>query len=240
MPTVFITGASRGIGLAFARQYAADGWGVIASCRDPDTAENLIKLAQSYPSVQLEALDVGEEGSIDELSTTLKDVPIDVLINNAGITAQGRGLIGWDDSTGDYTGTLDHTAWRRVININTVGPIMVTLALLPNIKFGEQRKVIMISSRCGSADMSLFPEYISYNTSKAALNIGMRNMAKLLEPQGIAFASIHPGSVATDMGGQSAPLEPEESVTSMRKIIEGLDVGQSGRFWDYSGSFWPW
>jgi len=239
MPTVLITGASRGIGLEFARQYAAGGWCVIATCRDPQNADKLQKLAQQNPSVQIETLDVADQKSIESLASKLNNVAIDVLINNAGITAQGKGLIGWDSATGDYTGTLNPEAWRNVLNVNTVGPIMTTLAFLPHVKRGTDRKIIMVSSRCGSVGAAPFPEYISYNASKAGLNIGMRNLATLLKPQAIAFMSLHPGNVQTDMGGPNAEITAEASVTGMRSIIANLTLEQSGSFLGYDGTVWP-
>lgn len=241
MPSILITGATRGIGLELCRHYAAAGWRVIATCRDPDKAAALRDLAHSCDAIRIERLDVTDATSIAALAERLKDETLDVLINNAGILSGSSSDTFWadtDDKSQEF-GTIDANGWDKVLRANTIAPIMVTQALLPQIKRGAGRKIIMVSSCVGSIAQP-FPNYIAYATSKAALNMAMRNVAMALQNDNITVVSLHPGWVKTDMGGPNADITVEESVAGMRKVIYGLTLQQSGGFIAYDGNALPW
>lgn len=239
MPTVLITGANRGIGLEFANQYADEKWNVIAACRQPDKADTLQDLARLTSSIQIEKLDVTDQTSIDALASKLNGQAIDVLINCAGIYSGGSGTgIEHDDDTQTF-GTIDPEAWDKVLRTNTIAPIMVTQAFTPHVLLGEQKKIVMLSSMMGSISRNT-KGAIAYRTSKAALNMAMRNVAQALHEHQIAVVSLHPGWVRTDMGGSQAAISTDESVTGMRKIIADLTLEQSGSFLGYDGETWPW
>ncbi|MDX2028778.1 MAG: SDR family oxidoreductase [Alphaproteobacteria bacterium] len=241
MSTVLITGASRGLGLEFVRQYAADGWNVIAACRAPDKAAELQMLAQNK-NVRIEALDVISAPSIATLAAKLKDTAIDVLINNAGVFSgtgrDGRHFMEAEDTTQSF-GTLDPVAWDKVLQANAIAPIMVTQALVPNILKGKDRKIIMITSRMGSIEMAKEGD-IAYRSSKAALNAAMKNISITLKSDQVIVVSFHPGWVKTDMGGANAEITPGESIAGMRKVIVGLTMKDSGKFLGYDGKIYPW
>jgi len=241
MPTVLITGANRGIGLEFAQQYAADGWHVIAACRNPDKADALQALAKTRSAVQIERLDVGDSASIKSLAAKVKEAAIDVLINNAGIvtTKFSPAEAGYFDLPEQKFGTLDAEAWLEVLRIDTIAPLMVSEALTENIARGTERKIIMISSRFGSIELNR-PDAIAYSSAKAALNMAMRKMALTLQARHITVISFHPGWVKTDMGGHDADLTPSDSVASMRLVIGGLTAQNSGQFLRYDGQTIPW
>jgi NAD(P)-dependent dehydrogenase (short-subunit alcohol dehydrogenase family) len=239
MPTVLVTGANRGIGFAFARRYAALGWEVVAACRKPGEAEALKELARESGKVRIEALDVTEGASIVSLAKRLSGVALDVLINGAGIYS---GCAGMDAATADASqtfGSIDAAAWERVLRTNTIAPAMVTQALLPPILRGGAKKIVMISSMMGSIARQTSGA-IAYRTSKAALNMAMRNIAEALRARGVTVVSFHPGWVKTDMGGPGADIAADESAAGMVQIIEGLTLQQSGSFIGYDGRTWPW
>lgn len=235
MPTVIITGAARGIGLEFATQYAAANWQVIATARDPAKAEGLQNLAQSNPHVGIEALDVTSTDSIAALANRLQGQPIDILINNAGIYS-GTGAK--QDHSQSF-GTLDSAAWLKVLQTNSVAPLIVTQGLIDNLRQGQMRKIIMISSMMGSIARTPGGTY-AYRSSKAALNMAMRCLAMDLRGEAFTVASFHPGWVKTDMGGSGADITPQQSVTGMRQQIDALRPEDTGCFLGYDGAKWAW
>ncbi|MBL8670999.1 MAG: SDR family oxidoreductase [Alphaproteobacteria bacterium] len=225
MPTVLVTGASRGLGLELCRQYAAEAWTVIACARSPDKAPGLAAIA----GVRREALDVTDRDQVSDLARRLSGVPIDVVINNAGI--YGRRDAG--------IGCMDFAEWEQVLRVNVLAPFAMAEALLPNLRAGGQKKLATVSSRMGSiAEAS--GNAVPYRSSKAALNMVMKCLATELAGQGIAVAVLHPGWVRTDMGGPGADLSPAESVAGMRKAIAALDLARSGQFVNYDGKTIPW
>ena len=227
MPTVFITGASRGLGLEFARQYCTDDWRVIATCRDPAKAETLSAIGGG---LRIEALDVDDGASIALLAEKLKGESIDVLINNAGI-------FGPKDLTRD---NVDYDAWGRVFRTNVMGPLAVSSALLPNVEKSEGKSIATVTSRMGSiGDTTEGEEYI-YRSSKAAVNMVMTCLANELAGDGVKVVLLHPGWVKTDMGGPDAAIDAKESVTGMRAVIAGLKESDSGGFLNYDGTEIPW
>ena len=227
MPSVLITGANRGLGLEFTRQYAADGWRVFAACRDPAGARNL---AAVEGDVSAETLDVDDGPQVAALANKLSGQPIDVLINNAGI-------YGPKDVTRD---TVVYDAWGQVFRTNAMSPLAVSAAFAANVAQGGQKKIITLSSIMGSiAENDSSGDFI-YRSSKAAVNAVMKSLAGDLKSEGITVAVLHPGWVRTDMGGPDAAIEAPESVTGMRAVIAGLKESDSGRFLNYDGTEIPW
>ena len=227
MPSVLITGANRGLGLEFTRQYAADGWRVFAACRDPAGARDL---AAVEGDVSAETLDVDDGSQVAALANKLSGQPIDVLINNAGI-------YGPKDVTRD---TVDYDAWGQVFRTNTMSPLAVSAAFAANVAQGGQKKIITLSSIMGSiAENDSSGDFI-YRSSKAAVNAVMKSLAGDLKSEGITVVVLHPGWVRTDMGGPDASIEAPESVTGMRAVIAGLKESDSGRFLNYDGTEIPW
>lgn len=223
-PTVLITGANRGLGLEFARQYAADGWKVIGTARKPEQADKLKSL-----SVEIAQLDVADQASVDALAKSIEGQPIDLLINNAGIFPRVNKIeeINFDD-------------YSRTLAVNTLGPVRVTRALLPNLRLGEKKKIVNITSRLGSIALNDYGVFYGYRESKAALNMFTKTLAIELGPEGFTCLTIHPGWVKTDMGGENANLTPQESITGMRAVIEKLGPTDTGTYWSYSGEAVPW
>ena len=223
-PCVLVTGANRGLGLEFAKQYAAAGWHVIGTARNPDGAQEL-----AATGADVVALDVAEAGSVDRLVATLEGRPIDLLINNAGVGARIPSVEG-----------LDAERVERVLAVNLVGPMRVTSALLPNLRKGERKKIVSITSGLGSIENNRGGGYYGYRESKAGLNMFMRSISAELAPEGFACVTLSPGWVRTDMGGANAPLSPEESITGMRAVIADLTVENTGRFLGHDGTVLPW
>jgi NAD(P)-dependent dehydrogenase (short-subunit alcohol dehydrogenase family) len=221
MPTVLITGASRGIGGEFARQYAADGWRVIATCRNPD----------SYDGVgEVHALDVADADSVSALGKAMAGEKIDLLINNAGI--YGPRNLPFDG--------LDYDAWEQVLRINLMGPMRVAAALAGPVMSSQKKKMVFISSKVGSiSDNSSGGSYI-YRSSKTALNIAVKSLSLDISEKGVICLLLHPGWVQTDMGGASAPIDMATSVSGMRAVIERAGAAESGRFFNYDGTSLPW
>lgn len=232
-PRVLITGGNRGIGLAIVRQYAERGWNVVATARKPDEAKELKEIQAKHPALVIEALDVTDFAAIDALAAKYKDKPIDVLVNNAGISAP---------ITAQIFGKLDYDAFRKVLETNTIGPMKLTEALMPSILAGQQKKVVTISSSEGSFGKLNAGRLYWYRASKAAVNMLMLNLAYNVKGKGVTVAAINPGPVDTDfMKGVKMPLQPPaESASKVIGIIDGLKVENTGKFWDYAGGELPW
>lgn len=224
MPTVLITGAGRGLGLEFARQYAADGWHVIACVRNPDKAEALKKIKGE---VTVERLDVVDESHIKALAARLKGQSIDLLINNAGIY-------------GPRGGHNDTKSWLEVFNVNAIAPYHLAEALAPLVAKSKHKTIVNITSQMGSVASTSSADSTIYRSSKAALNMVMKGLSHGLKDQGITVVLFHPGWVKTDMGGSGAPLEAPDSIGAMRKVIARLTAADSGKFFNYDGKPLPW
>lgn len=228
MPNILITGASRGIGREFVRQYAADGWRVFACCRNPAAAEELNALAAaSEGRVTVHKLDVDDGGSVAALQAELAGETFDVLINNAGIIG----------ARGDGLGDMNYDAWAATMSTNVFGPMRVVDAFAGQL--GGAKKLVTISSRMGSI-ANAKNRSIVYRSSKAAVNMVMACLSKELADRGIVTVVFHPGHVQTDMGGADAPVTPKDSVTGMRGVIAGLTPGNNGQFLNYDGSEIAW
>lgn len=232
MWTVLITGANRGLGLEFCKQYAAAGWRVLAVCRRPDQADALLALAVASDRVQLLAADVADFGQIDALAAHLNGTPIDVLLNNAGV---------YGDQAGQGFGRLDYAAWQHTLTINTLAPVKLAEALLPNLRAGQRKLIVTVSSLMGSMADNTSGGSILYRSSKAGVNAAMKSLSIDLAPQGIGVLILHPGWVRTDMGGPNALIDADESVAGMITVIGGFTPAQSGGFLRYGdGKVMPW
>ncbi len=233
-PTVFITGSSRGIGLELTRQYAEKGWNVIATCRSPETATDLNSIASDHPNVQIVQLDVLDFDRIDALAEQYKETPIDVLINNAGISGGGEN---------QNFGEIDFDAFDDVMNVNVKAPIKIAEAFLDLVAASELKKIITISSTEGSIGMISGPPrgYI-YRPSKTAVNMAMRNLAIAVASRKVIVGIINPGAVDTDFmkGVPMALMPPQESVSQVIQVIDNYTLDSSGTFIDYNGEQLPW
>ena len=231
MPSVLITGANRGIGLEFARQYLGDGWQVYAACRDPDSASELRRLAQaSDHNLRILALDVTNPEPIKAAAAELDGQAIDLLLNNAGVGG----------TRGQTIGNIDYKAWAKVLDVNTMGPLRVAEAFVDHVARSERKLIVTLTSGMGSIADNTSGGAFAYRSSKAAVNMVMRSLAIDLAPRGITWVVVNPGWVRTDMGGSHATLTPAESVKRLRDLIETLGPAQSGKFFNYDGREYPW
>jgi len=253
--TIVITGANRGIGLEFTRQYAALGARVIAACRNPDSAIELIALQERYPLLEIAQLDLTNYAEMDSFVGNLEGQPIDILINNAA-------LLG--DMQTQLLGKIDYEQFGQILAVNTIGPMRLSEALIPNVELGTQKKIITLGSAAGSiGSINGYPDLYAYRASKTGLHLLMRNLSFDLADEGIVVGLINPGLVDTrgfsDMlsGKQATPPQfmqivtllkagviqlstPEEAVTQMRTLIENLSAEQSGVFLNADGTPLPW
>jgi NAD(P)-dependent dehydrogenase (short-subunit alcohol dehydrogenase family) len=227
MATVLITGANRGIGLEFVRQYAADGWHVVAACRDPAEAEDL-ELVNG--DVVKQALDVTDPDSVAAFAEAAGGEPIDVLINNAGVYLD-RGIT---------LGEFDYERWRTSFEVNVLGPMRLVEVLADAVGGSKRRIMAFITSQMGSIAENTSGGAYAYRSSKAALNAAVKSLSIDLRPRGIACLLLHPGWVRTDMGGKNATLDVRDSVHGMRRVIEKFDLERTGSFLRYNGETIPW
>lgn len=240
MPTILITGANRGIGLEFCRQYLADGWEVHACCRNPGGADELMSSgAGASGELHLHKMDVGEPEQIEAIATVLKGQPLDVLLNNAGI-ADGYGHGVYESKDDPDIRNYDFDFWEEMLRINTIAPARVTGAFLENIKLGDQKKIINISSGVGSITNIAWAGKYGYCSSKAGLNMATKGMSEWLKPEDIIITPISPGWTRTEMGGPDAMNSIEEAVAGVRSVIAGLTLEDTGRAWNFDGSELPW
>ena len=228
--TVLITGANRGLGLEFVRQYAEKGWQVIACCRAPEQAGSLAEMAQSYETIELQKLDVTSEADINGLATRLQGRPIDHLILNAGVLGEKCATLG----------EMTQAGWLEVLTINTVAPALLIQALHNNVAASEYKVIAGLSTRVASLDDNSSGGMYSYRASKTALNQILVSAAKNLAEQGVKVIALHPGWVQTDMGGQNAMFSAQESVTGLIERINEVTLETSGSFRVFDGSSIAW
>jgi NAD(P)-dependent dehydrogenase (short-subunit alcohol dehydrogenase family) len=235
-PTVLITGASRGIGLELARQYAAKGWRVIATARDPAGAAELQKLAEADPDVRVEALDVTDHAGVAALAAKYRGQPVDLLLLNAaqGPTPQGavRSLakLEFDEATESFA-------------VNAIGPMKVAQAFLDSVAASKRKLIVAVSSDSASLEASAKrPVLYHYRASKAALNMYMHTLSFETPRKGITVVMLHPGIVKTNPGLGRIPgaVETPEAVVRMLGAIDKLTPADNGRFVDYRGETMPW
>ncbi|MDF2114194.1 SDR family NAD(P)-dependent oxidoreductase [Roseiarcaceae bacterium H3SJ34-1] len=219
MPTVFITGARTGLGQEFASQYGAAGWKVIAPTRSD--------------------MDVTDNKSIQAYVASLDGAPVDLLINNAGVRST--------EPAACKLGAFTLDAWLPSLAINAVGPALVTQSLVENLKKGEQKKVVTLSSRLGSIaggggsnSGGSGSSYYAYRVSKSAVNQVNRCLSIDLGPFGFTCVVMNPGWVKTKMGGAGASMSPQDSVEALRGLIAQLDPSRNGQFLEVDGTVLPW
>jgi NAD(P)-dependent dehydrogenase (short-subunit alcohol dehydrogenase family) len=227
MPHVLITGANRGLGLEFARQYAADGWNVITACRHPDAACELRSLDGK---VSIVPFDASDDDSVMKLVAELEGVPLDVVIPNAGIGSGTEKLVS----------QMAREEWMETVAINTFVPVRLAILLRPNLERGTHKKLVGISSLAASISRYEISGHYAYRASKAALNSIWRSLSVEWRPLGVICLLLRPGKVRTRMTGFIGDLSPEESVAGMRQRIAECTIAESGRFLSYDGSEVPW
>jgi NAD(P)-dependent dehydrogenase (short-subunit alcohol dehydrogenase family) len=247
--TVLITGANSGIGLEFTKRYAALGWSVIATHRRSSIPETLAEVIAAHDNVRVERMDVTSAEQIAALAQTLADVPIDLLINNAGVY-NDRGECAEDDCPGDWRtqnlGNLRYGLFDTIMAVNVRGPLMVSEAFADHVAASDRKMIVSISSTNGS----LTDPYgggggaIFYRASKAALNRSMQLVAVALEERGVTVLLLHPGAVATERQAYLADfpgmIDTETSVTGMIEVIDNATFEDRGRFIQYDGTTAPW
>jgi len=228
---VLITGASRGIGLEMVRYGIEQNWRVFACCRHPQQADTLLSLAKlANGGVSVHVADMYELATIQALSYELRNEPIDMLINNAGIYGSDKNKFGH----------VDVQSWINTFQVNSIAPLKISEAMIEQLRMGRQKIIACLSSKMGSmADNGSGGSYI-YRSSKAALNAVVKSMAVDLRADGIKCVALHPGWVKTEMGGPHAEITTRESVTAMFDIMQSLQPADSGRFIDIDGTDIPW
>ncbi|MBO1270271.1 SDR family oxidoreductase [Shewanella sp. 4t3-1-2LB] len=229
MPQLLITGANRGIGLALTELYLASGWDVVACCRDPSQADDLLYLISDNPGLEVYQLDVTDYDGLAALARELDDRPIDLLINNAGYYGPNAVLLG----------DIPVEEWRKVLEINTIAPLKVTEAFLPQLR-RTKGTVACISSKMGSIEENHSGGSYLYRSSKAALNAVNKSLALDLSPDAITAVVIHPGWVRTDMGGPHGLIDTATSAQGIKALLERLTPQDSGKFFDYQGRQLAW
>jgi NAD(P)-dependent dehydrogenase (short-subunit alcohol dehydrogenase family) len=229
MSTWLITGANRGIGFELTKQAVAAGHSVIATTRRPAEARDLNALAaKSGGKVEIMALEVSDATSVAALAGKLAGRPVHVLVNNAGIRPAERPAL-----------STDFAAFANVLEINTLSPLRVTEALVPNLEAANGAKVLTITSMLGAFSFGRVEE-LGYCVSKTAVNRAMVLVADALKSKKIAVGLVSPGWVRTDMGGEGAPLSVEDSVRGLMQQIETLSLANTGSFRNYKGEPSPW
>ena len=228
MSTVLITGANRGLGYEFVKQYSENGFEVLACCRNKNNAKELKELAETSNKIKVYELDVGNVKEIKNLSQQLQNEKIDVLINNAGI---------YRSST---VGNINYDEWIESFKVNTIAPYQIVENFLNQIQNSDLKKVVSITSKMGSIDDNNSGGSYIYRSSKTALNSMMRSLTHDLKNQGIATLTLHPGWVRTDMGGPGGWIDSFESVQGMIKQIDKLTIDDSGKYLDYAGKSINW
>lgn len=226
MITILITGTNRGIGLEMARQALAKGWTVYGSARgevtDPDAH------ICHHPNFHDQVFDVTDHDAVRAAAAGI-DAPIDILINNAGVIGPKR------QSTLD----MDFDGFAETLAVNTLAPLAVAQAFLPQLKQSPNPRILTISSQMGRMSYAK-SDQIAYRASKAAVNKVMQGLATDLKPMGVAVALVHPGWVRTDMGGAGADIDTSESASGILTLAEALTLEGTGQFYNWDGSIAEW
>ncbi len=230
MPTLLITGANRGIGLELCKQYLNESWDVHACCRKPKKAKELNELADKNNTLTIHELEVTKEKQMDALKKALKDKPVDILINNAGVHALGASQFG----------KTDDEAWEEAVAVNLIAPMKMMEHFVENIAMSDKKLIASMSSKMGSMNDNGSGGAYAYRATKAALNAVMVSAAHDLRHLDITALILHPGWVRTDMGGPHGETSVEQSGEMLRKILDECDITDSGKFFDIDGTVIPW
>jgi NAD(P)-dependent dehydrogenase (short-subunit alcohol dehydrogenase family) len=228
---ILITGANRGLGLEMVKSYLNDNQRVIATCREPESATELLNLQSDYKQqLDIMTLDVSSAEQRQSLRDKLSETPLDLFISNAGVYG-GRGQI---------FGKIEEDIWLETFKINTIAPLILSQLLLPNLLKGNHKTIAMLSSKMGSIDDNGYGHAYIYRSSKTALNSVVKSMSIDLKEQAIRVLALHPGWVRTDMGGADGKIDVTESIAGLRQTIDRNDLKDSGRFFAYDGVEIPW
>ena len=228
--SILITGTNRGIGLEFVKHYLKNNEKVIATCRNKNSAKDLLELKNTTSNLSLVELDVSNPNSINEFASNITDQPIDTFINNAGVFGPRN----------NEFGNFNAKEWLDVFNINTIAPLLITQKILKNLRLGKNKKLAFISSKVGSIEDNTGGGMYIYRTSKTALNQVIKSLSIDLKEENFIAVALHPGWVQTDMGGPNALIDTKTSVKGMAEVIDSLVLKNSGRFYNYDGSSIPW
>lgn len=235
---VLITGSNRGLGLEFARQYAARGWTVIATARNPEGASDLRELAGRNAKVTIERLDLLDLPGIEALATKYKGRPIDLVINNAGVLG---------DLDAQRLGSLEYAEFEEAMAVNVYGALAVSEAFRDHVASSTHKKIVAITSGSGILSRPDVRGPYFYNASKVALNMVMRMLASDLRSRGVVVGIVAPGVADTDMrrevvGAAQAAREPSpaDAVANMMRVIDGLTMARSGQPLNVDGTPLPW
>jgi NAD(P)-dependent dehydrogenase (short-subunit alcohol dehydrogenase family) len=232
MKTILITGANRGIGLELTKQYAVEGWRVLACCREPNRSDALNKLVSQYSAlIKVHVLDVADPDKIERLAKELSKESIDILVNNAGI---------YPKSDAGVFGHVNYAEWMTAFTINTMAPLKMAEAFIKQIALGQHKLIVTITSQMGSIEDNSSGGNYLYRSSKAAANMVIKSLAVDLRSKGITAVAFNPGWVKTDMGGPNAMISSEQSVSGMRQVFSQLTLADSGKFLGYEGNEIPW
>lgn len=225
MTTILITGANRGIGLELASQALAKGWSVVATARPQSDQTALRALSGDVHVLEFDVTDASA------VSRAAADFPkkLDIIVNNAGIIGPDR----------QATTDMDNDGFARTLAVNTIAPLIITNAFLPNLRQSEAGKLVTISSQMGMMT-STSSDRIAYRASKSAVNKVMQGLATDLKPANIAVLTLHPGWVRSDMGGSSADISTQESASGILQRIQALSIATTGQFLNYAGETMAW
>tara|TARA_Y100001970_G_scaffold294373_1_gene452131 strand:+ start:34307 stop:35017 length:711 start_codon:yes stop_codon:yes gene_type:complete len=236
MKRILITGANRGLGLEFVRQYQSQNIEIHACCRDSSSADELQALASSSGGKTIiHKMDVQNPDEINSVASELKGIPIDGLINNAGIL--GTNI---SESENSQFGSIDYESWHEVMSINVFGPVRVSEAFVGNVLLSDKKLMIFISTHMASITNLSEGGFYQYRSSKAALNLIVKGLSLDLKGQNIRTLALHPGWVKTDMGSDSAPVEIVDSISGMLKVIDSFHSPRTAEFINYDGTPYPW
>ncbi len=223
MPTVLITGCDTGLGVEFARQYAADGYRVFATCLDPDTAHATHAI---QGDVRVLKLDVADLAAIDALARELRSEPIDILLSNAGLGKHHPPF-----------GKTDYAQWHRILDVNLIGPMKLAEAFVEHVAASPMKVMAFVSSRMGSIALNLTGGSYAYRASKAGLNAVVKGLAIDLQPRHIVVLALHPGWAKTEPG---ARVDVDRSVAGMRAVIQRCGRHETGCFFAFNDTLLPW
>ena len=223
MTSVLITGCDTGLGVEFARQYAADGYQVFATCLEPSTADAARAIKGN---VRVLKLDVSDLAAIDTLAGELSNEPIDILLSNAGI---GR--------PHPLFGETDYAHWHRILDVNLIGPMKLAEAFVEHVAASQMKVMAFVSSRMGSITLNMTGGSYAYRSSKAALNAVVKGLAIDLKPRHILVLALHPGWAKTEPG---ARVDVDRSVSGMRGVIQRCSRHETGCFFAFNDTMLPW
>ena len=230
MTHILITGANRGIGLGFVKKYIEKNVHLTCTTRDISGSKELLAYKEKYPdNMEIFELDLLKDNAALTLANFIKDRPIDILINNAGV-----------GSSNQHFRAVSLNPWLEVLKVNLIAPLLITQAIIKNVKISSAKKIYFLSSQLGSIEDNKSGGMYIYRSSKSGLNQVMKSLSIDLKAYGITVVSLHPGWVKTDMGGANAPVSIDESVEGMIRVIEITDIKDTGKFLNYHGRELPW